>query len=197
MYVRAGAYPCKKRNVLNTKLKLNFVNKMHFHFSLCSRAQSAFIRPPDAYNEIYVKYHFEIHIRKKIYRPPLPCTHHTPSHYNAIVLKEWTIQPCTDETRPSCTYCQQSTVYANLKLDCLSVWHMIPSVSDVRLDAIVWEWRKSSRHLFLVFFFLIKFCHFTRRMRRTSLHLNAIWCWKKKNETLYVRNIQLELNKSL
>lgn len=135
--------------------------------------------------------------KKENLPPPLPCTHHTPSHYNAIVLKEWTIQPCTDETRPSCTYCQQSTVYANLKLDCLSVWHMIPSVSDVRLDAIVWEWRKSSRHLFLVFFFSYKILPFHEK---NATHITSFECdmmLKKKNETLYVRNIQLELNKSL
>lgn len=132
------AHPCTKRNG-NSWIKCNFIFLLRREFGN---------RPPAMQFTWNVNLKFIR--RKKKGKKKLRgwCTFtsslHTGTHSPPAVIapNEYTMRNTANAQR------NQGSVFDARKfseLNCLSVWHMISTVSD---DAIVCEWRKSSRHLF-------------------------------------------------
>lgn len=147
---RCSSVHIAKRNYTTTF----FVNKMHFYFSFDVRTQHSTAQPTDptdpTCNAIYVKCQFNIY-KKKLKRGNGRWRGRTTSALPAT-REHW--------NRGDTNYqgCAVGAIL-NSKLDCLSAWHMISTVSDRRLHAIVCEWRISSRHSFLRFVsFLLVVC---------------------------------------
>lgn len=89
----------------------------------------------------------------------------------------------------------------NSKLDCLSVWHMISTVSDEGLHAIVCEWRTSSRdsrHLFRRFFLWFLLLVASSGRDECVAHIFPFMdaLWRGKTRSCSRLPSKLELNKS-